>query len=275
MRVHLAHYRAHLAHFAGVPARVNDDWMVFMPLRAHRFRCPHGVHEAAGAMWYVIPPGLPFAADQPNGYEHYSAHFSDAGHVGWEATVAASARVADAGWPARPMAGNPVTLRLADARWQLMTDARERGDLVASFAALVSCFQAGDAFRTRIALTHLLERGRAVSRNHPLERLRPFTEHLLYHLGSDLPISELARACGISRMQLHRLCLQAYGRPPREVLLRERLALAQQLLAGGLSVQETAAACGFGDPYYFSRIFKRRLGQPPSRWREGARARPD
>jgi len=274
MRVHLAHYRGHLAQFAGIPARVNSDWMLFMPLRAHRFRCALGVLQASGAMCYVIPPGLPFATEQPNGYEHYSAHLSDAEYVGWEATVAASRRIDDAAWPATPLTANPVTLALADARWLLWTEARERGDLIAAFSALVSCFQTGDSFRTRIALSQLLDRVRMAARSHPLERLRPFTEHLLHHLADDVPIGTLAHACGISRMQLHRLCLQAYGRPPREVLLGERLDLAQQLLDGGLGVQETARACGFRDPYYFSRIFRRRLGHPPSRWRERAPARP-
>jgi len=274
MRVHLAHYRGHLAHFAGIPPRVNSDWMIFMPLRAHRFRCPLGVLQAPGAMCYVLPPGLPFATEQPAGYAHYSAHLSDAGHVGWEATVAAARRVEDASWLGTPLTANPVTLALADARWRLWTDARERADLIASFSTLVSCFQTGDAFRSRIALTQLLDRVRAVSRSHPLERLRPFTEHLLHHLADDVPIGALAQACGISRMQLHRLCLQAYGRPPREVLLQERLGLAQQLLDGGLGVQQTATACGFSDPYYFSRLFRRRLGQPPSRWRFRAGVHP-
>jgi AraC-like DNA-binding protein len=264
--VHLAHYRSNLSLFQGVPARVNADWMLFLPLQPHRFHCPLGVREGLGPSWYLIPPGFPFAAQQQQGYEHYSAHFSSAGYVGWEQTVAASHLVDDSSWPVTTLRENPVTLRLADASWRLVNDVRDRHDLITAFSRLIACYRAGDQFRSRISLLQLLERAIAGDAADPLERIRPFADYLTFRVHEALSISELARSCGISRMHLHRCCLKAYGAAPREVILRERLGLSQQLLASGVGVHAAGAASGFEDPYYFSRIFSRRMGCPPSRW---------
>jgi AraC-like DNA-binding protein len=266
MTVHLAHYRHRLAGILGVPPRVNANWMIYLPMRGHRFRCALGVREARGPMWYLIPPGFAFAVDQPLGYEHYSAHFSANPYLGWEATVAASQAATADGWPDSPLADNPVTLELADARWRLCEEVRRRSELLAAFSRLIAHFQQGDRFRARLALVQLLERISAITASSSFARIAPFTEHLTCRAHEPASIDALARACGMSRMQLHRCCQQAYGAAPRELILRERLALAQLLLDSGQSVHVVARTSGFEDPYYFSRLFARRMGCPPSRW---------
>jgi len=52
--------------------------------------------------------------------------------------------------------------------------------------------------------------------------------------------------------------------------LRRRMQLERAigLLCSGTSVKEAALGAGFSDPAYFSRVFARRFGVPPSRWRE-------
>ena len=58
------------------------------------------------------------------------------------------------------------------------------------------------------------------------------------------------------------------GLSPKRYLLRLRIEQAKSLLGGNsLSVSDVSRACGFADPYYFSRIFKAETGQPPSRFR--------
>lgn len=57
----------------------------------------------------------------------------------------------------------------------------------------------------------------------------------------------------------------AFGCGPREHVIRVRLARACELLrAADCSIAEVAEACGFNDPFYFSRLFRRRVGVPPS-----------
>jgi two-component system response regulator YesN len=52
---------------------------------------------------------------------------------------------------------------------------------------------------------------------------------------------------------------------PSAVINRERVMLAYRLIhEQGKSVKEAAYAVGYQDPFYFSRVFKRTLGIPPS-----------
>ena len=56
-----------------------------------------------------------------------------------------------------------------------------------------------------------------------------------------------------------------YGETVTESLSRIRLGHAKEMIAEGRSVTETAAACGFADPSYFSKCFRRAFGHSPSR----------
>jgi AraC family transcriptional regulator of arabinose operon len=91
----------------------------------------------------------------------------------------------------------------------------------------------------------------------------------------DRPVSaqQLARAAGLSVSRLTTLFREQLGESPVGYAERLRLEHAATLLgSGGLSVKETAAACGYGDPFHFSRRFTIRMGRPPSHFRPGAGA---
>ncbi|MDS7594860.1 AraC family transcriptional regulator [Agrobacterium tumefaciens] len=53
------------------------------------------------------------------------------------------------------------------------------------------------------------------------------------------------------------------GRTPRKYQEFKRMERAMHFLEAGLSVASAAAEVGYGDPYYFSRMFKRTLGLSP------------
>jgi AraC-like DNA-binding protein len=62
-----------------------------------------------------------------------------------------------------------------------------------------------------------------------------------------------------------RLFKRETGRRPMEWLNERRLQLAvQQLMHSPRAVAEIAQDCGFVCPFYFSRVFRRRYGCPPS-----------
>lgn len=63
-----------------------------------------------------------------------------------------------------------------------------------------------------------------------------------------------------------RVFRQATGRSPLQWLTDLRLQEAQQLLASGSGVRDTAERVGMPDAYYFSRVFSRHVGMSPSRW---------
>lgn len=57
--------------------------------------------------------------------------------------------------------------------------------------------------------------------------------------------------------------------PPNEYLTRYRINKAAALLkCNNLSVGEAAYSTGFSDQLYFSRVFKKYKGVPPSRYAE-------
>lgn len=92
--------------------------------------------------------------------------------------------------------------------------------------------------------------------------------HIRADLGGALDVSSLARAAGLSRTRFTRLFAAREGLPPAEFVMRERMTEAARLLAGGHApVKEVAGRCGFDDPNYFAKAFRRMFGVSPSDFR--------
>lgn len=80
--------------------------------------------------------------------------------------------------------------------------------------------------------------------------------------------SDLAKRVGLSPDHLRELFHRRYREPPLKALNRRRIEVAAQLLSSdSRSLADIAAACGFNDPAYFSRMFRRLRGSAPSRQR--------
>ena len=74
---------------------------------------------------------------------------------------------------------------------------------------------------------------------------------------------------GVSRFQLYRQIKKESGFSPRDYLARQRIELACSLLAGSdEAIRNVALRCGFDDPNYFARFFRRQTGHSPGIWRE-------
>jgi AraC-like DNA-binding protein len=268
--VHLAHQRPDLPGHAGMAPRAHQSWMLLLLLNAHVFRCPLGTRESKSPVLYLLPPGQAFAVDMRS-YRHYSAHFSEEAYSGWRETSARNMPVTDENWSRGPLRQNPETLKLVDTSWHLFEAVESRADILAAFDRLVASYQTKDRFSTVVALLSLLERSASAKPSSDGSRLRRFADHLAFRGDRPMTVAELARDCGMSRMHLHRLCMGVYGVAPKELLLRERIAVSCRALERGASVHQAAHAAGFDDVYYFSRSFARRQGVPPSRWAGRAR----
>ncbi|MBB5984654.1 helix-turn-helix domain-containing protein [Sphingobium lignivorans] len=95
------------------------------------------------------------------------------------------------------------------------------------------------------------------------------------HADPELSPDRIAGDLGISRRYLQAL-LAGSGTSFVRELNATRLDRASNLLAdpraGGLSLGDIAFRCGFLDPGYFARLFRKRFGMTPKDWRERHRA---
>ncbi len=81
-------------------------------------------------------------------------------------------------------------------------------------------------------------------------------------------LAEVAARIGLSPPHLHRGFRMAFQTTPHRYMLRRRMDTAQQLLTGtALPVAAVAQRAGYGDQFYFSRVFKRFFRISPEAFR--------
>ena len=100
---------------------------------------------------------------------------------------------------------------------------------------------------------------------HALEEL---AESIRKNPNLDWDLKKEADSIGISVPYLRKLFTNTYRCPPHKFILEYRLQMASDmLLHRQIPISEVAQRAGFEDPYYFSRIFKKRRGLSPFRYR--------
>lgn len=148
------------------------------------------------------------------------------------------------------------------------------GDLLRSILRVASERRENQVLAVSLLLQELFHRMRHASsgelRDPTAVALRDFID---LHCEENLSAADLAEVAGKSASQCARIFRRAYGMPPYRYLLDRRITLAKNLLEGtGLTVAEIAARLSFCDEYYFSNLFKEKVGVSPSAYRAGARA---
>lgn len=87
------------------------------------------------------------------------------------------------------------------------------------------------------------------------------------YLDRRLSVDELVVMTNMSRSALQKMFYRYAGMGVIKFYTRLQVMRAQDLLESGMSVKETALALGFDDQNYFSRLFRRFTGKPPSAFR--------
>ncbi len=104
---------------------------------------------------------------------------------------------------------------------------------------------------------------------HGFHRLERPLRHIHARLGEPLRIADLARLASLSPSQFIRRFRATMGETPVDYILRARLnTAARALIAVDRSVAEIALACGFSDPSYFTKRFRRLFGITPTAYRD-------
>ena len=92
-------------------------------------------------------------------------------------------------------------------------------------------------------------------------------KYIQFNYSHDISVDDIAKAVGVSRSHLYRVFMANVGQSPIDYLTDYRISEACYLLKNShLSIAEIAVSVGFFDQFYFSRVFKKVKGVPPSRY---------
>lgn len=107
------------------------------------------------------------------------------------------------------------------------------------------------------------------------ERLAPAVAYMDQHFRSNPPLAEIAAVSHLSPVYFHRACVRWLGTTPHRYMLQRRMQIARDKLEREqLAVKEAAAAAGYADVFYFSRVFKSAFGVSPGSARRREPPRP-
>ena len=86
-----------------------------------------------------------------------------------------------------------------------------------------------------------------------------------HYLENDLSIPYLASICNVSETYFRKLFNNCFGVSPVKYINEKKIKYASDFLKSGLyNVSETASLTGFNDVGYFSRLYKKIIGEMPS-----------
>jgi AraC-like DNA-binding protein len=120
-----------------------------------------------------------------------------------------------------------------------------------------------------LLLEILLELGKLVGAPKAASRLGGCVEYLNRHYQQPLSVTELAEMCHLSVSRFMSVFKAEQGVTPMQYLSRPRIEQACALLgATDLPVGEIAYACGYDDPLYFCRVFRKLKKMSPTAYRQ-------
>jgi len=98
----------------------------------------------------------------------------------------------------------------------------------------------------------------------PSQRANAVLRRMLDEYRRPWRVDDLSAQADVSSSYLTKFCRREYGKSPMALLLDKRLTVAVSLLAApDATVGRVCEAAGFSDVYYFSRVFRQKLGRPP------------
>jgi len=95
--------------------------------------------------------------------------------------------------------------------------------------------------------------------------------YLRENFGNQMSLESTAYALGISPNRLSRLFSEETGKGFSDYLIEFRIEKAKELLmVPGASIKHVSISCGYPDPNYFSRLFKKVTGLTPTSFSVGS-----
>nr|MBQ4317523.1 helix-turn-helix transcriptional regulator [Clostridia bacterium] len=96
-----------------------------------------------------------------------------------------------------------------------------------------------------------------------LARLSPALEYLAQNNG-DIRVAELAARCNLCEYAFRELFKKYAGMPPKAYIMHRRIEQVEELVSrSDITLTDAARACGFEDPSYFFKVYRRLRGHAP------------
>lgn len=105
------------------------------------------------------------------------------------------------------------------------------------------------------------------SQNDTESRLHYVLHYIQEHLTEKIAVDALSRKAYLSRNIFYKWFKEQFGISPLEYINQERIKLAKKLLTvKGSNIADVSDRCGFSDPNYFIRLFKKEEGITPKNY---------
>ncbi len=219
-----------------------------------------GVFEVGGRTYEVTPGDLFFA--RPSQLIRYTADEIQPWEYSWVGFNGACAHKLAAQLPFTDAAPVHHTQDLEGMRAALSSIYSSRGLQPQDEAAMV-----GYLYLFISALMRETSESRPHSTSSSSQYVLNAIKYIQFNYSHDISIDDVAKSVGVSRSHLYRVFMLNVGKSPIDYLTEYRVNEACKLLRSGtLSIAEVAASVGFLDQFYFSRVFKRAKGVPPSKY---------
>ena len=101
--------------------------------------------------------------------------------------------------------------------------------------------------------------------------VRKAQDYIEENVSSDISLNEISEELNISSYYFSKLFKEETGEGFVEYLTKRRVEKAKEMLKDpSKSIKEVGSDCGYSDPNYFSRIFKKSTGMTPTEYKERA-----
>lgn len=151
----------------------------------------------------------------------------------------------------------------SQARYYFLSDLNKRELVMAALGDLIASYL-------------IVYRSNQERFSEPVERIR--SDILRHYTQADYALEQAIRRQPFHYDYLRKRFKKELGVTPLEYMTNLRMKKAETLLtamdSGGYSIGEIAEQCGYEDPLYFSRVFKKRFGCSPSRFAKDRAAEP-
>jgi AraC-like DNA-binding protein len=209
---------------------------------------------------YLIPAGVRFSCVGPSAacVGHFYMHFDVIGLPGVVLRTLFAFPVALAGEPAARLENTARTLAAEQRR-------AGRADMALQCRIKALLFESLGTFFAGLPAD---ERARWTERARALDPVRAALDLIEGDLAGALPNARLAQACHLSPDHFARRFQACVGQTPARYVQERRVTLAaQRLLFSPDAIEKIAEQTGFGNRFYFSRVFARHVGVSPAAYR--------